>query len=153
MEKYCSAVGETIQEVVVEQNSVKQEIMSKLAYMESNLEDLTEKIEPEPLGETLVKTSVLLQNDAVENMLMNLTSQIDNLTAELQSVQDNQDKVIINLTNIGSTHCPKEYFMTSGPSRQCFKYFNDVYRTWDQATLKCREEGLVLAEPYDPLPV
>ncbi|CAL4122246.1 unnamed protein product, partial [Meganyctiphanes norvegica] len=62
LEKYFPAVVETIQEVVAKQNSGKQEIMSKLADMESNLEDITEKIEQEPLGETLVSTSVLLQN-------------------------------------------------------------------------------------------
>ncbi|CAL4145470.1 unnamed protein product, partial [Meganyctiphanes norvegica] len=51
-----------------------------------------------------------------------------------------------------STHCPKGFFMSSGPSRQCFKFFNSI-RSWASSVSKCQNEGLVLAEPYDPVAV
>ncbi|CAL4062966.1 unnamed protein product, partial [Meganyctiphanes norvegica] len=72
-----------------------------LRRIESTLEDLTEKIEPEAIAETLINTSVLLQNDTMEVMLLNLASHMNNLTTEVQSVQYNQDLVISNLNNLG----------------------------------------------------
>ncbi|CAL4109584.1 unnamed protein product, partial [Meganyctiphanes norvegica] len=40
----------------------------------------------------------------------------------------------------------KEGFINSRGSPQCFKIFNDVKRTWDEAHTKCQDEKLALAK-------
>ncbi|CAL4217974.1 unnamed protein product, partial [Meganyctiphanes norvegica] len=48
--------------------------------------------------------------------------------------------------------CPEGFFMSAG-SKQCFKFFNDVKRTWLEARTKCSEEGLIIAKPSEAVSV
>ncbi|CAL4185896.1 unnamed protein product, partial [Meganyctiphanes norvegica] len=41
------------------------------------------------------------------------------------------------------------FFQLSGPSSQCYKFFDDRTRNWHQANHFCLAEGLRLARPYD----
>ncbi|CAL4136880.1 unnamed protein product, partial [Meganyctiphanes norvegica] len=48
--------------------------------------------------------------------------------------------------------CPAEFFMSRG-SDQCFKLFKERYRTWTEANIKCKSEGLQLAIISDAVAV
>ncbi|CAL4135322.1 unnamed protein product, partial [Meganyctiphanes norvegica] len=44
--------------------------------------------------------------------------------------------------------CPVGFFTVEG-SKQCFKYWNDYPRNWEESKFKCMDENLVLASPSD----
>ncbi|CAL4089094.1 unnamed protein product [Meganyctiphanes norvegica] len=135
-----------LQSIKDNQNTMK----DALSELKSNITDLSSNTEIK-----LNKSQAMMESN--QNVLMsnltNLKNNQDVVMGNLTNLKNNQDVVMSNLTNLGSTHCPKGFFMSTGPSRQCFKQFRDTYRNWASAVSKCQAEGLVLAEPYDPVTV
>ncbi|CAL4063730.1 unnamed protein product [Meganyctiphanes norvegica] len=108
MEERLSALENKMSQIIDEK------ISTRLRRMESTLDILTEKIEPEAIVETLINSSILLQNGHIENTFSNLTAQIQsvqdnlgpientfsNLTAQIQSVQDNLGPIENTFSNL-----------------------------------------------------
>ncbi|CAL4067254.1 unnamed protein product, partial [Meganyctiphanes norvegica] len=146
-------LGLLLQSIKENQKSIKDD----LSELKSNISDIGTITETK-LNNVKGSLDVLMSNLTNLNnnqdlMKSGLMSNLTNLKSNQDMMKNNQDVVMSNLTNLGSTHCPKGFFLSSGHSRQCFKYFNDTTRSWTSAVSKCQAEGLVLAEPYDPVAV
>ncbi|CAL4128762.1 unnamed protein product, partial [Meganyctiphanes norvegica] len=114
----------------------------------TNLEENLSVIEEKLLSHMEENINQEDRIQGVNEMKMNIESMEENIIAAM-----NRSSVL--LQKAGSTRCPEAegFFMSSGLSRQCFKFFMDIERSWDSAVSKCLAEGLVLAEPYDPVMV
>ncbi|CAL4251116.1 unnamed protein product, partial [Meganyctiphanes norvegica] len=65
-------------------------------------------------------------------------NQITSIDASVKKIQETMGR------------CPEgERSFTSPGSFQCFRIFLDRPRTWEEANLKCKAEGMVLPKPFN----
>ncbi|CAL4064134.1 unnamed protein product, partial [Meganyctiphanes norvegica] len=108
---------------------------------------------------TLAKKSNVILTELMEDCKgpsNTTTQQLNDILESTEEMDQNGMKAdevtgssLITLSNEVES-CPSGFIKMSS---QCFKMFNDRYRSWSEAKTKCEQEGYILAQPDDAVAV